>query len=157
MPRAATVKDVPAQKFIPALAAHLKKSGKFDLPVNADIIKTAVNKELPPQNPDWYYVRLASVFRRVYVHQGVGIGALRTMFGGSHCSGNGTHKKHHVDAAGGNIRFALKALEKAKFIAKKDGSKGRYITSLGRRELDTLATSVAEFKLSFGLELTPTN
>ncbi len=29
----ATVKDVPAPVFIQALAAHFKKSGKFELPV----------------------------------------------------------------------------------------------------------------------------
>jgi small subunit ribosomal protein S19e len=146
---ATTVKDVPAHKFITVLAAHLKKSGKFDLPVNSDLIKTGTHAELPPQDADWYYVRLASLFRRVYLHSGVGVGALRRMYGGCGATGTGTHKKHHIDAAGGNIRFALKALEKAKFVAQKDGQTGRFLTSAGRRELDSLAASIKVEKVLF--------
>lgn len=57
MGRAVTVKDVPAQKFVEAYAAHLKKAGKVTLPAWVDIAKTSCHKELPPQNPDWFYIR----------------------------------------------------------------------------------------------------
>ena len=144
-----TVKDIPANQFITALAAHLKKSNKFEVPANGDIIKTGIHTSLPPQDADWYYVRLAAIFRRVYLHSGVGIGALRRMFGGASVTGSGCKNKHHVDAAGGNIRFALKALEKAKFIAKKEGSNGRFLTSAGRRELDVLANTIKVEKVFF--------
>jgi small subunit ribosomal protein S19e len=51
------VKDVKAEDFIKAFADYLKKSGKFELPSWADMVKTGVAKEMCPQNPDWYFVR----------------------------------------------------------------------------------------------------
>merc|ERR1712117_693626 len=56
-----SVKDVDQQKFVFALAAFLKKSGKVKVPEWADIVKTSVAKELAPYDEDWYYTRLASV------------------------------------------------------------------------------------------------
>lgn len=54
------VKDVPAGTFIRAFAAHLKRTGKVDLPGWVDIVKTGVQKELAPYDPDWYYVRMGT-------------------------------------------------------------------------------------------------
>lgn len=53
----ATVKDIPADQYIAALAAHFKSSGKIELPAWHDIVKTGVNRELPPLDPDWFYIR----------------------------------------------------------------------------------------------------
>jgi len=52
-----TVKDVPANDFVKAYAAHLKRSGAIKLPEWVDIVKTGHYKELSPYDPDWYYVR----------------------------------------------------------------------------------------------------
>lgn len=57
-----TVKDVHAQDFIAAYAAHLKRSGKVTLPRNCDILKTAIQKELSPLDEDWYYSKMGIVF-----------------------------------------------------------------------------------------------
>jgi len=81
--KGATVKDIPAQEFIIALAQHFKKSQKLELPEWHDIVKTGTFKELAPINPDWYYIRAASVIRKVYLKQGLGVGALTTIYGGS--------------------------------------------------------------------------
>jgi len=43
--------------FITAYASHLKRSGKLEVPVWADIVKTGAYKELAPYDPDWFYVR----------------------------------------------------------------------------------------------------
>ena len=56
-----TVRDVPADAFIVALAEHLKKTGNIELPEWHDLVKTATHKELPPQNPDWFYIRAGGV------------------------------------------------------------------------------------------------
>ena len=53
-----TVKDVPAQSFIVAYANYLKKANKIQLPKNSDFIKTGHLKELAPENPNWYYIRV---------------------------------------------------------------------------------------------------
>ncbi|KAE8796045.1 40S ribosomal protein S19 [Hordeum vulgare] len=58
---ARTVKDVNPHEFFKAYSAHhLKRSGK--LPEWVDIVKTAMFKELPPTDPDWYYIRAGLPF-----------------------------------------------------------------------------------------------
>lgn len=47
-PRGICVRDVAARDFIAAYAEHLKNSDKFELPVWADLVKTACHKELAP-------------------------------------------------------------------------------------------------------------
>ena len=138
----ATVKDIPAQKFVATLAAHLKKSGKYELPAMHDLIKTGCHKELPPQDADWYYLRLAAVVRKIYLNGGMGVNCLAHAFGGKYWASMA--RKHHGKAASGNIRFAVQALEAAKLIGKKEGRTGRFITAAGRRELDVIATTMAK-------------
>lgn len=54
---AITVRDVPADKFIAALADSFKNNDKFVVPKWVDYVKTGVHKELAPYDPDWYYIR----------------------------------------------------------------------------------------------------
>ncbi len=56
-----TVRDVPAVLFIEALAKQLKSSGKIEQPAWHDLVKTSSARELPPQNPDWFYVRCGNL------------------------------------------------------------------------------------------------
>ncbi len=46
-----------ADQFITAYASHLKRSGKLEVPIWVDIVKTGSFKELAPYDPDWYYTR----------------------------------------------------------------------------------------------------
>eukprot|EP00640_Fibrocapsa_japonica_P008456 CAMPEP_0113937612 /NCGR_PEP_ID=MMETSP1339-20121228/4196_1 /TAXON_ID=94617 /ORGANISM="Fibrocapsa japonica" /LENGTH=72 /DNA_ID=CAMNT_0000940449 /DNA_START=81 /DNA_END=296 /DNA_ORIENTATION=- /assembly_acc=CAM_ASM_000762 len=66
-PRAITVRDVAAADFIAAYAAHLKSTGRLELPKWVDIVKTGVNRELSPYSEDWYYIRAAALARKVYL------------------------------------------------------------------------------------------
>lgn len=136
----ATVKDVPAPVFIQALAAHFKKSGKFELPVWADLVKTATHKELSPRDPDWYFVRAASLARRVYLRGGQGVGAFTRVYGGS--NRRGTRKSRFNSSSSGLIRHILLQLENVDIVGKKDDRKGRFVTRQGRSELDTIAGQV---------------
>ena len=54
---AVSVRDVDAQKFIKAYAAHLKRAGKLAVPTWVDLVKTGTHKELAPYDPDWFFVR----------------------------------------------------------------------------------------------------
>jgi len=74
------VKDVPAPHFISALAEHFKKSDKLELPPWHDIVKTGVHKDLPPNDPDWYYTRAASILRKLFLRPGVGVGDLANIY-----------------------------------------------------------------------------
>jgi small subunit ribosomal protein S19e len=132
-----TVKDVPAQPFIAALAQHFKKSGKIELPEWHDLIKTSIAKELPPRDPDWYYVRAASLARKVYLRGGTGVGAFTKVKGGA--NKDGVTPAHFRKAAKGNIRHMLQQLANADIISLRKDKKGRWITKNGQRELDTIA------------------
>eukprot|EP00808_Paulinella_micropora_P024878 g56532.t1 len=142
--RMATVRDVPANEFIVALAAYLKKSNKLDLPQWANIVKTGKFKEMPPMNQDWYFVRAASVARKVYIRQGTGIGALSRVYGGR--NRKGTMRKHFNTGSTGLLRHILTNLAGMGLVEKRKDAKGRFITTQGQRELDTIAMQVIQSK-----------
>ena len=111
-----TVKDVNPHEFIKAYAAFLKRSGKLDVPKWVDLVKTGRHKELSPLDPDWFYVRVASIARQVYLNKGTGVGKLRKIHGGR--KDRGARPSKHADASGSVIRKAIQALEKIKVLEK---------------------------------------
>jgi len=137
----ATVKDVPIDVFIAALASHLKKSGKIQLPEWHDIVKTGTHKEMCPQNPDWYFVRAASLARKVYLRGGQGVGLYTRTYGGSASRGAKTERFHQANK--GIIRHILQQLEEMDLVAKRKDKKGRWVTKNGQRQLDTIASQIA--------------
>lgn len=139
--RGICVRDVQATAFIKAYAEHLKNSDKFDLPVWTDTVKTAVFKELAPYGDDWYYIRAASIARKVYLHPGIGIGALQKWYGGSYR--RGTRTEHFRKANSGIIRSVLLQLEEMKVVEKAAaGGHGRRVTVVGQQDLDRIAGTV---------------
>jgi len=138
---ARTVKDVPAQEFIAALAAHFKKSNKLELPEWHDFVKTSVAKEMNPLDADWYFVRAASLARKVYLRGGVGVGAFTRIYGGR--QRRLTYGRFHFRRASkGIIRHILIQLGEQNLIDKKKDKKGRWITKEGKKVLDTIAGQV---------------
>merc|ERR1712134_218499 len=115
-----TVKDVDAHEFVRQYAKHLK--GKLTPMENHDLIKTGRFKELSPNDPDWYYVRAASVVRKIY--------------GSTYRKGVRT--EHFCKVSGGLIRHICQQLEKAG-IVQLYSKGGRQITSAGMRDLDLIA------------------
>ncbi|PVV04436.1 hypothetical protein BB560_001063 [Smittium megazygosporum] len=140
MAKGCTVKDVNAHSFIKAYAAHLKKAGTLEVPDWTEYSKTACFKELSPADPDWFYVRTASVARHIYIRGGVGVGALAKVHGGRFRRGSKPSK--HAKASTHVLRKSLQALEKIG-ILEKDNNGGRKITSAGQRDLDRISTKVA--------------
>lgn len=136
-----TVRDVDAQKFVKAYAAHLKRAGKLDVPSWVDLVKTGAFKELAPYDPDWFYVRAASIARHLYMRPGAGVGSMKLIYGGR--KNNGTRPSHAALASGSVVRKAMQALEKLKLVeVQPDG--GRRITKDGQRDLDHVAALVAK-------------
>lgn len=134
-----TVKDVEQDKVVVAVALFLKKSGKLKLPDNLDIIKTSKTKELGPSNPDWFYVRCASILRRMYHRQPFGVGGVKKAFGDK--QRRGTRPSHFCRADGAMARRAVQALEQIKLVEKHpDG--GRKLSSQGQRDLDRIASQI---------------
>ncbi|GMH59752.1 hypothetical protein TrLO_g6452 [Triparma laevis f. longispina] len=141
--RGITVRDIAPAEFIRAYAEHLKNSDKFELPNWADMVKTAVFKELAPYGDDWYYIRAASIARKIYLRPGTGVGALQKWYGGSYR--RGTRTEHFRKANSGLIRSVLQGLEEMKVI-EKAGAKGRKMTRVGQQDLDRIAGGVERAK-----------
>jgi len=144
-----TVRDVDAQKFIVAYADFLKRQGKLQIPGWVDTVKTSHSNELPPQSPDWFYVRAAAVARHVYLRKSVGVGRLRKVHGST--KNRGSRPSHHVDASGSVDRKVMQSLEKLGILEKIDedeeggsGKGGRRITQAGMRDLDRIAQTAIE-------------
>merc|ERR1712002_1208490 len=140
MPGGVTVKDVNPQDFVRAFAAHLKKS-KLKVPEMVEIVKTSKAHELGPADPDWFYVRAASVARRVYLRPNVGVGAVRKIYGGS--KRNGTRPNHFCLSSSSFARRVLQSLEGIKLVTK-DVNGGRSIAPTGRRDMDRVAGQVVQ-------------
>ncbi|KAF9046706.1 ribosomal protein S19e [Panaeolus papilionaceus] len=135
------VRDVSADQFISAYASHLKRSGKLEVPVWVDLVKTGSFKELAPYDPDWYYIRAAAVARHIYLRKDVGIGALTKLHGGRNRRGN--RPSHHADSSASVQRKICQSLEKIG-VLEQTGNGGRRISQDGVRDLDRIATAVVE-------------
>ncbi|RLF01968.1 MAG: 30S ribosomal protein S19e [Thermoprotei archaeon] len=136
-----TVYDVPADRFIKALAEYLKEHvPEIKPPEWAFFAKTGPHAERIPENPDWWYIRAASIMRKLYMRgRPVGIERLRTAYGGR--ADLGMARKHFKKGGGSNIRKILQQLEAAGLVMKVDGQ-GRTLTPLGRSLMDRVATRV---------------
>lgn len=139
---AITVRDVDAQKFVRAYAAHLKRGGKFSVPEWADIVKTGTHKELAPYDPDWFYTRAAAIARHLYIRPNAGVGAMKLVFGGR--KRRGVRPSHHGLSSGSVARKAMQSLEALKIVEKGPEGKGRRISSTGQKDLDQIAALVAK-------------
>merc|ERR1711904_520904 len=131
-----SIKDVDPHHFVTALASHFKKQRKIKEPHELAQSKTSSSKELSPYDEDWWFERVASVARRLYFHQGSGVGRLRNLYG-SICR-RGTRPRIHCRASGKIIRKCLRQLEDIKILEKEDG-KGRRMTESGRKKLELIA------------------
>ena len=133
-----TVYDVPPHDLIAAVAQELKAAGKVQPPTWAEFAKTGVNREMPPTNPDWWFVRCASVLRRIYIDGPVGVSRLRSFYGGKHRKGVATG--FFCKGSGSVVRESLQQLEKAGYVRKL--KKGRQMTPEGQAYLDSVAHKI---------------
>lgn len=134
-----TVKDVDQDKIVQGVALFLKKSGKLKVPDNMDIVKTSKSKELGPYNNDWFYIRCASILRRMYHRGPIGVGGVKKIYGAR--QRNGSCPSHFCRADGAVARRAVQALENIKLVEKHaDG--GRKLSAQGQRDLDRIASQI---------------
>jgi len=133
----------------------------MEVPNWADVVKTASYKELAvrppprapraaalararltpcrasqPYDPDWFFVRAASMARKVYLKGPIGVGAFKKIHGGP--SRRGVKPNHFVKASGSVARACLQQLE-AIGVVGKHANGGRIITPQGSRDLDRIA------------------
>jgi small subunit ribosomal protein S19e len=135
-----TAYDVPADVLIPKLSGYIKENIKEITPPEwADHVKTGSHVERVPQQDDWWYVRTASLLRKLYMGSPAGVQRLRKEYGGLKRKGNSPD--HHRLAGGAIIRTSLQQLEQAGLVEKVDKS-GRSISKKGRSLLDAMSTQI---------------
>jgi len=134
-----SVREVPPNVLIKRLSEELRKSEELQPPEWSRYAKTGVHKGRPPEQPDWWYTRAASVLRRIYLNGPVGISRLRTYYGGR--KKRGVAPERFRRAGGKVLRTLLQQLERAELVAKTERG-GRKVTPKGAKMLTSLADRV---------------
>ncbi|ADG13037.1 30S ribosomal protein S19e [Methanocaldococcus infernus] len=134
-----TVYDVPPEPLIKKVAERLKELN-IGVPEWVPFVKTGVSRERRPEQDDWWYIRCASILRKIYIYGPVGVERLRTAYGGR--KNRGHEPEHFYKGSGNIVRKALQELEKLGFV--KRTPEGRVITPKGRSFLDNIAKEVRD-------------
>ena len=136
-----TVFDVPAKELIDAVGKKLQSDKEVQTPDWSKFVKTGISKENPPTQKDWWYIRCASIMRKIYMNHSIGIEHLRAEYGGKQDKGSKPYKAK--GGSGSVTRKALQQLEKAGYVSKIKG-KGRVLTPKGRQFMDNTSHEVKQ-------------
>jgi len=140
-----TLYDAPAEEVIEALAERLESEDEIEAPDWMKFVKSGSDRELPPEQEDFWTRRTASLLRKVAVDGPVGVGSLQTEYGGAKQGSNRyqVRPRHKADGSGNVIRTALQQLEEAGYVEVAEGE-GRQVTGEGQSLLDETASEVLE-------------
>ena len=138
-----TLYDVPADDLIREAADRLED--RIEQPEWIEYAKTGSNRELPPQQDDFWFVRAASLLRKLATNSPVGVDRLASEYGGRKRGSNRYRvAKASNDTGSKNIiRTILQQLEDEGLVETAQGE-GRRLTADGRSFLDEVAADVME-------------
>lgn len=113
------------------LSASEELKGTITMPEWAQFVKTGSHRETLPKNPNWWYIRAASILRVIGQEGPVGVGKLRVRYGGR--KNRGVRPDRFGQAGGKVIRTMLQQLEAAELIKQDQvgAHKGRVLTPKG--------------------------
>ncbi len=134
-----TVYDIPPNILVRRLAQELKSREEIAPPEWAPFVKTGAHKERAPDDAEYWFVRCASILRKIYLNGPIGTERLRIEYGGR--KRRGVKPNKFQKSGGAIIRTALQQLEKAGFV-KKRGRQGREITDIGKSYMDKLSSTL---------------
>ena len=139
-----TLYDVPPGELNDAIASKLED--EIEEPDWVGVAKTGADKEFPPEQPDFWYRRAASVLRTVAIDGPVGIARLATRYGGKKRGSTRFRvaPEHRTDGSKNMIRTILQELEAAGYVERPPDDEGRVVSAEGRSLLDTTASEVLE-------------
>jgi len=131
-----SVKSANTATLLGVAAQKLKGMEAMKQPEWSSFVKTGSGKSRPPEQEDWWYMRAASILRKMYLEASVGTEELKKIYGNRKNRG---HKPEHKRKASGKvIRVMLQQLEAAG-LAKKEKEGGRSITPAGKQLLKEAA------------------
>lgn len=139
------VEEVCPTKFIDALSKKLKEEEKIPVPAEAEYIKTGHGKEQSPENPNWYFVRTASILRKLYIEElknpgrcKHGLGSIWFSRAYTTLKNNGHKPSHTVTGSKSLVRRILQSLEAANLVSQVPKG-GRKLTATGHQYLQEVA------------------
>ncbi|MEM3555693.1 MAG: 30S ribosomal protein S19e [Candidatus Micrarchaeia archaeon] len=135
-----SVYDVPADKLISKVAEKLKEVEGVKPPEWMEFAKSGAHRERPPEQENFWYIRCASILRKLYIKSPVGVNRLRREYGGR--KHRGVKPEKFRKGSGSIVREALHQLEKVGFV--EHSKKGRALTGKGRAFLDATALEVSK-------------
>ena len=138
-----SIYTVEPAKLIRLIAEKLKEYPEITPPKDSKFWKTAFFKELAPVEEDFWYIRCASLLRKVSKFGEIGVNRLRKKYGGRNKKGPGLN--HSAKGSGKIIRVALQQLEKAHLIETTEKN-GRKIAKEGHSLLERTAYSILRKK-----------
>jgi small subunit ribosomal protein S19e len=137
--------DVNQIDLVNSLAEELKKEKLLTPPSWSKFVKTGSSKDRIPSQEDWWYLRGASILRRMYLdNRPIGVNRLRRVYGDK--EKNRYSGKHFQPAGGAIIRKLLQQLEQSGLIMKVkiQNRPGRRIAPKGISLSDKTAKKVAK-------------
>jgi len=130
--KTSVVYEMPAHEYNTKLANALKQILEFNPPEWSYFIKTGVAKQRPPQEPDFWYKRVASILRQIYINKAVGVNRLKTRYGSK--KDRGMKPSRFRKGSGKIIRTILQQGEQAGLLEKyneRGKRAGRKLTDKG--------------------------
>ena len=142
-----TIYNADPSELIEKASEELKKIESIKPPVWAAFVKTGMHKERPPVKNDWWYIRAASILRKIYRLGPIGVSKLRVNYGGK--KNRGYKTEHFYKGSGNILRKILQQLEKEGFVKidLKSKHKGRLITAKGKKFLDDIAGKISNVRI----------
>jgi small subunit ribosomal protein S19e len=131
--------DVPPSRLLPKLAEELRNRRVVTPPAWATFVKTGVHKERAPTQTDWWYLRSASVLRKVYLNGAIGVERLSAEYGGKRDRGSSPY--HARSGSRAVLREILHQLEKSGLV-QPFKTRGRRVSPEGAKLLDSVSRDV---------------
>lgn len=133
--------DVPPSLLLPQLAAELRNRQAVQPPTWATFVKTGVHKQRAPSQTDWWYLRSASVLRKIYVKGHVGVTRLSAEYGGKRDRGSAPY--HARTGSRAVLREIVHQLEKAGLLQRYK-TQGRRVSSEGEKLLASVSKEILQ-------------
>ena len=131
---------VEPDKLIKSLADKLKEYPEIKPPEGLEFWKTAFFKELAPiDSENFWYIRCASILRKIKKFGPIGVNRLRKHYGGRNRKNQGLN--HSAKGSGKIIRVAIQQLEDANLLDKYE-KKGRITSPEGTSLLERIAHEI---------------
>ena len=109
-----TAFEISKEALIAKTTVELKKVIKA--PEWSKFVKTSPGSERPPVSPDWWYVRAASIMRKIYTLEPIGVSKLKRLYTKRKNRGHAPEKT--VSGSGKIVRVILQQLEEVELLQK---------------------------------------